>query len=95
MVPAAATRSMAPPMPFTILPGIIQLARSPARDTWGGVVIPRDCDGDLPWELEVWCGTCMAPRMVRSTWPPRIIAKLSSLGDRCRILWWRHSCFGW
>ena len=24
-----ATRSIAPPMPFTILPGIIQLARSP------------------------------------------------------------------
>ncbi|KQV61661.1 hypothetical protein ASD07_02125 [Duganella sp. Root336D2] len=28
-----ATRSIAPPMPFTILPGIIQLARSPFSDT--------------------------------------------------------------
>ena len=28
-----ATRSMAPPMPFTILPGIIQLARSPLAAT--------------------------------------------------------------
>jgi hypothetical protein len=27
------TRSIAPPMPFTILPGTIQLARSPARET--------------------------------------------------------------
>ena len=33
LVSAAATRSMAPPIPFTILPGIIQLARSPQRDT--------------------------------------------------------------
>ncbi len=32
-VPLAATRSMAPPIPFTILPGIIQLARSPFLDT--------------------------------------------------------------
>ncbi len=30
---APATRSMAPPMPFTILPGIIQLARLPSRST--------------------------------------------------------------
>ena len=28
-----ATRSIAPPMPFTILPGIIQLARSPVSET--------------------------------------------------------------
>ena len=28
-----ATRSMAPPMPLTILPGTIQFARSPASDT--------------------------------------------------------------
>ena len=28
-----ATRSMAPPIPFTILPGIIQLARSPVSET--------------------------------------------------------------
>lgn len=27
------TRSMAPPMPFTIIPGIIQLAKSPFSDT--------------------------------------------------------------
>jgi lipid-binding SYLF domain-containing protein len=49
-----ATRSMAPPMPFTILPGIIQLARSP------------------------FSATSMAPRIDRSIWPPRIIAKLSA-----------------
>jgi hypothetical protein len=49
-----ATRSMAPPMPFTILPGIIQLAMSP------------------------FSATSMAPRMERSMWPPRIIAKLSA-----------------
>ena len=30
---APATRSMAPPMPFTILPGIIQLARLPCSST--------------------------------------------------------------
>ena len=30
---APCTRSIAPPMPLTILPGIIQLARSPRTDT--------------------------------------------------------------
>ena len=50
-----ATRSIAPPMPLTILPGTIQLARSP---------------------LSV---TCMAPRMARLMWPPRIIANESWL----------------
>jgi hypothetical protein len=30
---APCTRSMAPPMPLTIFPGIIQLAMSPAADT--------------------------------------------------------------
>ena len=49
-----ATRSIAPPMPFTILPGMVQLAMSP------------------------FSATSMAPRMVRSIWPPRIIAKLSA-----------------
>ncbi len=52
---ALATKSMAPPMPLTTLPGIIQLAKS-------------------PFSL-----TCMAPKMARSIWPPRIIAKLSAL----------------
>ena len=33
LVPGLATRSMAPPMPLTILPGIIQLARSPFAET--------------------------------------------------------------
>ncbi len=33
-VPLAATRSIAPPIPFTIFPGIIQLARSPFLDTY-------------------------------------------------------------
>src|SRR5690606_18234991 len=32
-LPTPATRSMAPPMPLIILPGIIQLARSPFSDT--------------------------------------------------------------
>src|SRR5690606_7925080 len=50
-----ATRSIAPPMPLTILPGTIQLARSP---------------------LSV---TSIAPRIARSTWPPRIMAKESWL----------------
>ncbi|SEF17057.1 hypothetical protein SAMN05216533_8128 [Streptomyces sp. Ag109_O5-10] len=46
------TRSIAPPMPLTILPGIIQLARSPAADTcmapstavsmWPPRIIPKD-----------------------------------------------------
>ena len=49
-----ATRSIAPPMPLTILPGIIQLARSP------------------------FCATCMAPRIDRSIWPPRIMPKESA-----------------
>ena len=50
-----ATRSIAPPMPLTILPGTIQLARSPVSVT------------------------CIAPRMARSMWPPRIIANESWL----------------
>ena len=37
LVSAAATRSIAPPIPFTIFPGIIQLARSPHRDTFSEV----------------------------------------------------------
>ena len=49
-----ATRSIAPPMPLTILPGTIQFARSPS------------------------CEICIAPRMHRSTCPPRIIAKESA-----------------
>ncbi len=53
--PGAETRSIAPPMPLTILPGIIQLARSPNLET------------------------CMAPKIVTSTWPPLIMAKLKSL----------------
>ena len=52
---APATRSMAPPIPFTILPGIIQLARLPS------------------WS------TCSAPRIVRSTCPPRTMANESAL----------------
>ena len=52
---APATRSMAPPIPFTILPGIIQLARLPCSST------------------------CSAPRMVRSTCPPRTMANDSAL----------------
>ena len=50
-----ATRSIAPPMPFTSLPGIIQLAMSPS------------------------CEISIAPRIARSMWPPRIMAKLSAL----------------
>src|SRR5438876_648043 len=49
-----ATRSMAPPMPLTIVPGIVHLSSSP------------------------FSATCMAPRMERSIWPPRIMAKLSA-----------------
>jgi len=52
---APETRSIAPPIPFTILPGTIQFARLPSRSTWS------------------------APRIVRSTWPPRTIAKESAL----------------
>ena len=39
------TRSMAPPGPFTILPGIIQFARSPAADT---CMAPRIAASILP-----------------------------------------------
>ena len=76
-VSAAATRSIAPPIPFTIFPGIIQLARSPHRDTF--------TSNETVWKIpkvtvKLYCfSTCMAPRMVRPTWPPRIMAKLSSL----------------
>ena len=42
-------------MPLTILPGIIQFARSPVSET------------------------CIAPRIDRSMWPPRIIANESAL----------------
>ena len=52
---APETRSIAPPMPFTIFPGIIQFARLPSRST------------------------CSAPRIVRSTCPPRTIANESAL----------------
>ena len=48
---APPTRSIAPPMPLTILPGISQLARSPRALT------------------------CIAPRIARSRWPPRIMPK--------------------
>ncbi len=41
-------------LPFTIFPGIIQLARSPFSET------------------------CMAPRIARLIWPPRIMRKLSA-----------------
>ncbi len=47
------TRSIAPPMPLTIFPGIIQLARSPVAETciapriaasmWPPRIIPKDC----------------------------------------------------
>ena len=47
---APATRSMAPPIPLTIFPGIIHEAIFPATST------------------------SKAPRTVRSTWPPRIMA---------------------
>ena len=56
------TRSMAPPMPFTILPGIIQLARSPYRDTCS-----RDYWSILEYPESIL--TCMAPSMVISMWP--------------------------
>ena len=49
---ADATKSIAPPIPFTIFPGIFQLAISPFSET------------------------SIAPRIVRSTCFPRIIAKL-------------------
>jgi len=39
------TRSMAPPIPLTILPGIIQLAMSPTRDT---CIAPRMAASILP-----------------------------------------------
>ena len=49
---APCTRSIAPPMPLTILPGIIQLARSPVADTcmapriaasmWPPRIMPKD-----------------------------------------------------
>ena len=51
---AAATRSIAPPIPLTSFPGIIQFAMEPSAST------------------------CIAPRMQRSMWPPRIIAKESA-----------------
>ncbi|MCY1304386.1 hypothetical protein D9M70_541360 [compost metagenome] len=54
MLSAPATRSMAPPMPLTSLPGTIQEAMLPCTST------------------------SKAPSTVRSTWPPRIIAKDSA-----------------
>ena len=43
--PAPCTRSIAPPGPLTIFPGIIQLARSPAADT---CMAPRMAASILP-----------------------------------------------
>lgn len=54
---------MAPPIPFTSLPGIIQFAISPFLAT-------------LLLELFY---TCIAPRIVKSKWPPLIIPKDSLL----------------
>ena len=97
------TRSIAPPMPLTILPGIIQFARSPlgatcgreatwrAREAWGVSVSwsrVAPCMRDpgvrrVPLEERAECApphcrapspTCSAPRMVMSTWFPRIMA---------------------
>ena len=77
LVSAAATRSMAPPIPFTILPGIIQLARSPQRDTLNQFL---DSEEVMKCPQTRKClRTCIAPKMVRPTWPPLIMAKLSSL----------------
>ena len=42
---APCTRSMAPPMPLTILPGIIQLAMSPSLET---CIAPRMAASILP-----------------------------------------------
>ena len=78
LVSAAATRSIAPPIPFTIFPGIIQLARSPQRDTFIYTIYiytGRNC----PKMCQKWTFTCMAPKIVSPTCPPRIIPKLSSL----------------
>src|ERR1019366_2427475 len=50
----AARRSIAPPIPFTSFPGIIQFAIDPSAST------------------------CIAPKMQRSMWPPRIITKESA-----------------
>ena len=57
-----ATKSMAPPIPLTILPGIIQLA-----------ILPDS-------------STSIAPITVRSTCPPRIIAKDSELEKELPVL---------
>ena len=77
LVSAAATRSMAPPIPFTILPGIIQLARSPQRDTLYQFLDSEEIV-KCP-QTRKFLRTCIAPKMVRPTWPPLIMAKLSSL----------------
>ena len=77
LVSAAATRSMAPPIPFTILPGIIQLARSPQRDTLSQILDSEEVK-KCP-QTRKGLRTCIAPKMVRPTWPPLIMAKLSSL----------------
>ena len=49
----AGNEAIAPPMPFTILPG------------------------SSSWEV-AGLGDCMAPRMARLMWPPRIMPKLSA-----------------
>ena len=77
LVPAAETKSMAPPIPFTIFPGIIQLARSPQRDTLSQILDSEEVM-KCP-QTRKGLRTCIAPKMVRPTWPPLIMAKLSSL----------------
>ena len=53
---------------MTILPGIIQLARSP------------------------FSATCMAPRIDRSIWPPRIMAKESAELKKLEVGSWVMVC---
>ncbi|CAB4833519.1 unannotated protein [freshwater metagenome] len=77
---APCTRSIAPPMPLTILPGIIQLARSPVVETciapktaasiWPPRIIPKlvaESKNDAPGNTV----TVSLPALMRSgsTWP--------------------------
>jgi hypothetical protein len=70
-----ATRSMAPPMPLTILPGTIQLARSPVSDTcmppridramWPPRIIAK-LSADEKYELESSSVIVCLPALIRS-----------------------------
>lgn len=75
-VPGAATKSMAPPMPFTNLPCF---QKHWTWLFWRYRILKRmNITGIIQLAKSPYWDTSIAPSTVISTWPPRIMPKLSS-----------------